>query len=172
LRQSLNGSASVALTRGTLAGINLAEALVAGKDQLGLNGAERRDSIRLTESTAYSDLKASVDLAQGKARSGDFVVKSALFTCKAEGDITLDAGQLAGRLSTTVAPGLKRSGAGELADLSGITIPMRLGGPWATATVTYSLGEASGGNLARLAKANMAKVAAASAVVSTTSAGK
>jgi len=172
LRRALNGSASLALTRGTLAGINLAEALVAGKDQLGLKGAERSDSIRLTESTAYTELKASIDLAQGKARSGDFVIKSALFTSKADGDITLDAGQLAGQFSTTVATGLRRSGAGELADLSGITIPMRVNGPWATATVTYSLGEASGGNLARLAKANMTRLAAASAVVGTTSAGK
>lgn len=172
LRRALNGSASLALTRGTLAGINLAEALVAGKDQLGLKGAERSDSIRLTESTAYTELKASIDLAQGKARSGDFVLKSALFTSKADGDMTLDAGQLAGRLSTTVAPGLRRGGAGELADLSGITIPMRVSGPWATATVTYSLGEASGGNLARLAKVNMTKVAAANAPVGTTSAGK
>lgn len=172
LRRALSGSASLALTRGTLAGINLGEALVAGKDQLGIKGAERSDSIRLADSTAYSELKGSIDLARGKARSSDFVVKSALITSKAEGDITLDAGQLVGKFSTTVAPGLRRSGAGELADLSGITIPMRVSGPWATATVTYSLGEASGGNLARLVKANMAKALAAGATASTAPAGK
>ena len=170
LRRSLNGSANLALSRGSLAGINLREALVAGKEQLGLKGAERSDNIRLAESTDYTELKASIDFAQGKASSSDFVLKSALFTSRAEGDITYDAGQLAGRLSTTVASGLRRSGAGELAELSGISIPMRLRGPWATATVIYSLGEASGGNLARLAKANMARTATAS--VATQAAGK
>jgi AsmA protein len=171
LRKSLNGSASLALTRGTLAGLNLTEALVAGKGQLGIQGAERSDSVRLTESTPYTELKASIDIVQGKAYSGDLLMKSPLFTSKGEAEIALETGQLTGQLSTTVASGLKRSSAGELAELSGISVPLRISGPWPTATVTYSLGEASGGNLARLVKANMSKVAA-SAADSSRTAGK
>jgi AsmA protein len=63
-----------------------------------------------------------------------------------------------------VAPGLRRANAGTLAELSGTSIPLRINGPWATAAVTYALGEASGGNAPRLAKANLARVAAASPV--------
>jgi AsmA protein len=138
---------------------------------LGIQGAERSDSVRLTESTPYTELKASIDIVQGKAYSGDLLMKSPLFTSKGEAEIALETGQLIGQLSTTVASGLKRSSAGELAELSGISVPLRISGPWPTATVTYSLGEASGGNLARLVKANMSKVAA-SAADSSRTAGK
>ncbi len=165
LRQSLTGTASLALTRGTLAGLDLPEALLAGKDQLGLSGAERRDSVRLTETTAYNELKASVTLAQGKARSEDLLFKSPLFTSKGEVDLDLDSLQVDAWLDTTVAPGLKRASAGELAELSGINIPMRINGPMNAATLSYSLGEASGGGLTRLARINQARVTAALTLV-------
>lgn len=171
LRQSLNGSASLALTRGTLAGVQLGEALLAGKDQLGLTGAARRDSVRRTESTTYNELKASVSVTQGKARSEDLLLKSPLFTSKGEVDLDLDGLQIDAWLDTTVAPGLKRANAGELAELSGINIPMRINGPLNAATLSYSLGEASGGGLPRLARINRARVAAALAPAAATTAG-
>lgn len=170
LRQSLTGTASLALTRGTLAGVQLGEALLAGKEQLGLAGAERRDSVRLTENTAYNELKASMTVAQGKARSEDLLLKSPLFTSKGEMDLDLGTWQIDAWLDTTVAPGLKRASAGELAELSGINIPMRINGQGSAATLSYSLGEASGGNLPRLARANQARVTAAAAPVPTASA--
>ncbi len=165
LRQSLTGTASLALTRGALAGVQLGEALLMGKGQLGLAGAERRDSVRLTESTAYNELRASLTVEQGRARSEDLLLKSSQFTSKGEFDLALDSGQLDGWLDTTVAPGLRRASAGELADLAGINIPMRVNGPWRTATLSYSLGEASGAGLPRLARINQTRVAAASAPV-------
>ncbi len=165
LRQSLTGTASLALTRGTLAGVQLGEALLAGKEQLGLSGAERRDSVRLTENTAYNELKASLSVEQGKARSEDLLLKSPLFTSKGEVDLALDTLQIDAWLDTTVAPGLKRASAGELAELSGINIPMRINGQGSAATLSYSLGEASGGNLPRLARTNQARVTAAAAPI-------
>lgn len=161
LRQSLTGTASLALTRGTLAGVRLGEALLAGKDQLGIAGAERRDSVRLTENTAYNELKASMTAVQGKARSEDLLLRSPLFTGKGEVDLDLDSLQLDGWLDATVAPGLRRTSAGELAELAGINIPMRINGPMNGATLSYSLGEASGGGLPRLARLNQARVTAA-----------
>ncbi|MDP3700317.1 MAG: AsmA family protein [Hylemonella sp.] len=171
LRQSLTGTASLALTRGTLAGVQLGEALLLGKEQLGLAGAERRDSVRLTEITPYNELRASLTVEQGKARSEDLLLKSPQFTSKGEFDLALDSGQVDGWLDTTVAPGLKRATAGELVELAGINIPMRVNGPWRTAALSYSLGEASGGNTPRLARINQARVAAALAPVTATTAG-
>ena len=161
LRQTLNGTASVALTRGSLAGLNLPEALLAGKDQLGLDGAVRGDSVRLTEGTPFNELKASIEVAQGQARSNDFVLKAAHYSSKGDGTYALDSGLLDAWLSVSVAPGLKRGSAGELAELSGISLPLQVSGPWATAALSYKLGEASGGTVARLAKANQVRVAAA-----------
>jgi AsmA protein len=158
MRKALSGNASLLLTRGTLAGLNLGEALVAGKDQLGIKDAERSATARPTENIAFTELKSSFEFSQGQARSSDFSLKSTNFTSKGEGQIALDTGQLSYQLNTTIAPNLRRSSAGELADLSGITIPMRVSGPAASAAITLNLGEASGGNLAKLAKANLAKV--------------
>lgn len=163
LRQSLSGTASLALTRGTLAGLDLADGLVLTKEQLGLEGAEHKDNVRLTESTPYAELRASWELAQGQARSVDLLLKSPTLACKGEATLALGSGQLEAKLSTLVTPGLKRAGAGELAELAGISIPLQISGPWATAGVRYELGAASGGNLARLAKANQTRVAAAAA---------
>lgn len=168
LRRSLSGTASLALTRGTLAGVDVPEALLTGKEQLGLSGAERRDSVRLTESTTYNELKASLTLAQGKARSEDLLLKSPLFTSKGELDLDLDSLQVDAWLDTTVAASLKRANAGELAELAGINVPMRINGPLNAASLNYSLGEASGGNLPRLAKINQARVTAALALVPAT----
>lgn len=164
LRQSLDGSASLALARGAVAGLDLADGLVMSKEQLGLEGAEHKDSVRLTESTPFGELKASWTLAQGQARSVDLLLKSPTLACKGEAELALGSGQLEARLSTLVTPGLKRASAGELAELAGISIPLQISGPWATAGVRYELGAASGGNLARLAKANQARVAAAAAL--------
>lgn len=163
LRQSLSGSASVTLTRGSVAGVNLTEALLASREQLGLEGVVRNDSVRLTESTPFNELRANIDFAQGQARSNDFMLKAANYSVKGDGTYALENGLLDAWFSTTVAPGLKRATAGDLAELAGISVPLQVSGPWATATLGYKLDEASGGNLVRLAKANQARVAAANA---------
>lgn len=154
LRKTLGGNISLALTRGSLAGINLSEALVAGKSQLGIAGSERSESAKFTEVTPFSELKATFDIAEGNARNSDFLLKSARFSSRGEGEIALQSGLLNYRLNTTVAPALKRASSGELAELRGISIPMRISGPPATASIAFDFGAASGGNLAKLLKAN------------------
>lgn len=160
LRASLGGTASLALSAGTLAGLDLPEALLAGKDQLGLPGALRRENLRPTEHTEYRELKASFTVDQGRARSEDLLLRTTHTTSRGELDLALDSAQVDGWLDTTVAPGLKRAVAGELAELAGITVPLRINGPWGTASVSYHLGEASGGRLPQLARLNLARQSA------------
>lgn len=157
LRKSLNGNVSLALGRGSLAGINLTEALVAGKSQLGIADSERNETAKFTESTAYAELKSTFEINEGNARNSDFLMKSPLFVSKGEGDIALETGQLNYHLSTTLATNLKRSSNGELAELRGINIPMRITGPYATPAVIIDFGAASGGNLAKLLNASAPK---------------
>ena len=157
MRKTLSGNISVKLARGSLAGINLTQALLAGKSQLGMKDEERTDPAKFAETTAFSEFKSSFDISEGKASNSDFLMKSPLFTCKGEGESTLESGQLNYRFSTTVAPGLKRSSNGELAELKGINIPMRVTGPYATPSFIIDFGNASGGNMTKLAKVNIAK---------------
>jgi AsmA protein len=149
LRKSLEGNVSLAVGRGSLAGINLAETLLAGKSQLEKKDGEQNNLAKFTETTAFSELKSSFDISEGKAGNSDFLMKSALFSSKGEGDITLESGQLNFHLNTTVAPNLKRGSNGELAELKGISIPMRITGPYATPSIILDFANASGGKLAK-----------------------
>ena len=144
LRKTLNGNASLALAHGSLAGINISEALIAGKSQLGIKDAEKTEPAKFTELTPYSELKATFDITEGNALSRDFLMKSPIFISKGEGDIKLESGQLNFRLNTSVNASLKRSSNGEIAELKGINIPMRITGPYATPSVTLDFANASG----------------------------
>lgn len=159
LRKTLGGTVTLALTRGSIGGINLPVALVEGKNLLGMKDAERIHSAKFTELTEFSELKTNFDINNGVARSSEFILKSPLLISKGEGEITLDKGNLEYRLNTTVSPGLKRQGIGALADMKGISVPTRVSGPYATPSFTLDFGSASGGNSARLIKTNIAQTA-------------
>lgn len=164
LRKTLNGNINLALGHGSLSGINLTEALLAGRSQLGMKDGERTGPAKFTETTPFSELKSTFDINEGNARNSDFLMKSPLFTSKGEGDIALETGQLNYRLNITVAANLKRSSNGELAELKGINIPMRVTGPYATPTISVSFGNASGGNMAMLAKKSLVKTTTAAKI--------
>jgi AsmA protein len=163
MRKTLNGSASLAVGRGTVAGINLTEVLLAGKNQLGEKDAEHTEAAKFTERTAFTELKSTFDITEGKASTSDLLLKSPLFTSKGEGEITLDSGQLNYRLNTTVAANLKRSSNGEIAELKGVNIPMRITGPYTTPSIILNFANASGMKTKRLPKANTVKTASPAA---------
>lgn len=160
LRKTINGNVSLALARGSLAGIHLAEALVAGKNQLGMTGGERTEPANFTASTPFSELKCTFEIIDGNVHSRDFLMRSPLFVGKGEGDIDLASGQLNYRLNAAISPNLKRSRHGTLAELAGINIPLRISGHYAAPLITLDFGTASGGNMAKPVLANKARTAA------------
>lgn len=166
LRKTLGGNASLALARGSLAGINLTEALLAGKSQMGMKDGERSETAKFAETTSFSELKSTFAITDGKVRTSDLMMKSPLFSSKGEGEISLDSGQLNFNLNTTIAANLKRASNGELAELKGISTPVRVNGTYAAPVVILDFGAASGGNLAKLLKANMAATTSPAPVVS------
>ena len=153
LRKSMTGRIAWAVGRGSLAGINLAKTLLANKLQLGEAEAVKTEAAKFTETLDFTELKSTFDINEGNIHSRDFLLKSPLFSSAGEGDILLDSGQISYRLNTTLANNLKRSVDGELAELKGITIPMRVTGPYLTPLIIMELGNASGGNLAKLIQA-------------------
>jgi AsmA protein len=159
VRKTLNGSVNLALGRGSLAGINLADALVAGKDQLGVKDSERTEAAKFTEVTAFTELKSSFDISEGKMHNSDFLLKSPLLSSKGEGEIALDSGQLNYHLTTSVAPNLRRSSNGELAELKGVSVPLRITGTIATPSVSMEFGNASGMKIPKQAKVSPVKSA-------------
>ena len=144
LRKTLSGNASLALGRGSLAGINTASALVAGKSQIGVKNSESMEAAKFSDKTEFTELKFSFDIGDGKARNSDMLLRSPLLTSRGDGEIALDSGQLNFHFNTTVASNLKRANNGELAELKGLSIPMRINGPYASPSIVMEFGNASG----------------------------
>jgi len=163
LRKSLNGSISITLNRGAVSGINLTESLLAGKDQLGTKDSEKTEVAKFTASTPFSEFKLTHDIAEGKAGSSDFLMKSPLFSIKGEGETMLETGLLNYRFNTIVAANLKRSNNGEIAELRGITIPMNITGHYTAPNIKLNFGNASGIKESRPAKNTPTKPAPTSA---------
>ena len=91
-------------------------------------------------------------------------MRTSTLNCKGEATYNVESGQLEAELSAQVLPGLRRATSGELADLAGISVPLQISGPWATAEVRLRLGEASGTALAALQKTRQARATPGTAV--------
>jgi len=169
LRKSLNGSVSLALSRGALSGIDWRTALISGKDDLGTKSEARVHETRLSESTDYSELKAVFNIKNGSAHGNSFDMRSPLFRIAGEGDLALDSGRIDYQLAAKVSSTLKRRSAGELAELRGVTVPVRVSGPWATPAIALDFAAASGDIVTkRIAAKAAAEQAAAKAAAKAT----
>lgn len=161
LRKSLNGSVSLALARGALAGINLRPALLEGKNDLGNPGEARTHVANFAEKTEFAELKAAFNIKEGKLSATGFEMKSPLIRTAGEGDIAPESGNISYRLNATVAPAANRRTAGELAELRGVTVPIRVSGPYDTPSIAFDFAAASGDIVARRAAAKAAAEQAA-----------
>ena len=170
LRRSLSGNVSLVLAQGTLAGINLRSALIEGKSDLGTKNAERVHPANFAEKTQFSELKANFNFRDGKASGTGFEMKSPLIRTAGEGEIEIDSGNFDYRLNATISSAINRRTAGELIDFKGVTVPIRVSGPYAAPNIAFDFAAASGGNVARLVAANAAKEAAAKTAAETASA--
>ncbi|MDH4234294.1 MAG: AsmA family protein [Gallionella sp.] len=164
LRKSLNGSVSLALAHGSLAGIDLRSALLGGKNELGNPGDARTHLANFTEKTEFSELKAAFNIKDGSPSANSLEMKSQLMRTAGDGEIALDSGNINYRLNATVASALNRRTAGELADLKGVTVPVGVSGPWATPTISLDFATASGDLVAKRIAAKAAAEQAAAKV--------
>ncbi|MEO8343951.1 MAG: AsmA family protein [Gallionella sp.] len=161
LRKSLNGSASLALARGSLAGIDMRAALIEGKDDLGVKSEARVHEAKPGEKTDFSDLKVTLDIKDGVSHGNSFAMRTPLFRVAGDGDVALDTGNIKYQLAATVSAALKRRSAGELAELKGVTVPVRVSGHWAAPSIALDFAAASGGIVTKQIAARIAAEQAA-----------
>jgi len=174
LRKALSGSASLALAHGSLAGINLRTALIEGRSELGTRSAARIHPAKFTANTPFSELRATFNFKGGKVEGTGFEMKSPSIRAAGGGEFDLDSGKMDYRFSATVSSAINRRTGGELFELKGITIPVRVSGAYATPDISLDFAAASGGNVARLvaAHAAMAEAEAAATAAATVPAPK
>lgn len=130
MKKNLNGSANVNLRDGAIKGINIASSLRSAQAQLGLQGGSKTQAASSTEKTDFSELKASFTIRNGVAHNEDLAVKSPLLRLGGNGDINIGAGSMDYLAKATVVGSLEGQGGKEFTQLKGVTVPLRIAGPF------------------------------------------
>lgn len=128
LTRALEGSVAVRLRDGAIKGINLAQKL---RDAQSLVGkGPQGGAMSGTEKTDFSELAASATIAGGVARSDDLELKSPLLRVGGAGQADLGARRLDYTARVSVVGTLTGQDGKQLTALRGVTVPVRLDGPF------------------------------------------
>lgn len=133
IRKSLNGTARLELRDGAVHGVNVAQAIRKARTKIGeLRGqaAPETGTASTVEKTDFSELSGSFRIANGVARNDDLSAKSPLIRIAGAGNIDLGAERLDYLAKVTVVSTLQGQGGPELESLKGLTVPVRLTGPF------------------------------------------
>jgi AsmA protein len=129
LKKSLAGTARVALADGAVKGINIGQKLREVRGML-KGGKDVGVASDATQKTDFSELSASFRIADGVARNDDLAAKSPLLRLAGAGDIDIGNERLDYLLKTSVVATSKGQDGRDLDSLKGLTIPVRLTGPF------------------------------------------
>lgn len=133
LTKNLNGKGEVDLKDGSIRGINIARVIRnarANLQQLTGNAAEQTGVGDTAERTDFSELHASFTINNGVLRNNDLSAKSPLLRIGGEGTVDLVEERLNYLVKATVVSTLKGQGGAGLEALKGVTVPVRLTGPF------------------------------------------
>jgi AsmA protein len=128
LTSTLSGDASIALKDGSVKGINLAQSMRNAGDLLSLK-RNRETAALSTEKTDFTDLTASFVIDKGKARNNDLSLRSPFIRLNGKGDIDMVEGGLDYLANVTLVATSSGQEGKNIADISGITVPVRIVGP-------------------------------------------
>ena len=128
MKKALAGNARVQLKDGAIKGINLAEVFRKAKTALG--SQEARAQANQVEKTDFSELNATFKIQNGVAHNEDLDVKSPLFRISGAGNVDIGNSTIDYTAKATVVATTKGQGGEDLAQLSGLTVPVRLVGPF------------------------------------------
>lgn len=129
LKSALDGTARLQLRDGAVRGYNLAKALRQFKAALSMQ-QDAVSQARQAEKTDFSEMSASFQFNNGIGTSRDLDLKSPFLRVGGEGSVNLPASTLDYTVRASVINTSKGQGGAELAALDGVTVPVRLQGPF------------------------------------------
>ena len=129
MKKALGGSARVALRDGAVKGFNLTEALRKTKAAFGSKSAQQQPS-DASQRTDFSEMTASFAIKNGIARNDDLDIKAPLVRVGGAGDIDIGSSKLDYLAKATVVATSKGQGGADLDHLAGLTVPVKLSGPF------------------------------------------
>ena len=143
MKKALSGTASVILKDGAIKGINLAQTLRELKGKLGAASGKREDATQQAKAgdkTDFSELSASLKIANGVAHNEDLAMKSPFLRLSGTGDIDIGGGQMNYVAKASVVASSTGQGGQGLDQLKGITVPVRVTGPFDKLSYKLELG--------------------------------
>lgn len=135
MKRAINGNFSLNLVDGAIKGINVAKKL---RDAQGMLGKAKTQSANQTKKTDFSELKASFKVKNGVAHNNDLSMKSPLLRLTGKGDINIGQNSMDYIARATLAKTLK--GQGGQNNVGGITVPVRVSGPFSDLKYTLDFG--------------------------------
>jgi AsmA protein len=128
MKRSLGGTAKVELRDGAIKGIDIAAILQKGRSLLGQQQAQAQAS---AERTDFSSMTASFNIKNGVAHNDDLDVKAPVFRMSGQGNIDIGNSSLDYTTKASLVATTKGQGGAGADQLSGLTVPVRLSGPFA-----------------------------------------
>ncbi len=122
------------LRDGAVRGINIAQTVREAKAKIGeLRGkpVAQTGTASTDQKTDFSELSGSFRIREGVAHNDDLLLKSPLLRATGAGDINLGMERVDYLVKTTIVSTLQGQGGPELQALKGVTVPVRLAGPFA-----------------------------------------
>lgn len=141
LRKALDGTASLKLRDGAIRGINLAKGLREAKAKLGVGGGASVQQVTATEKTDFSALSASFRIDDGVARNSDLSASSPFLRLAGSGSIDLGESTMDYIARVTLAATSKGQDGKSVAELKGLTVPVRIYGPFASLDYKIEFGD-------------------------------
>lgn len=138
LKQALAGNASVNLVNGAIRGINIAKKLREAQAMFGKGGTPQTQAANKDEKTDFSELKASFKIHNGVAHNDDLSLLSPLLRVTGSGDIDIGHDSLNYVTKAKLVGSLQ--GQGGQNNLSGLTVPVKLSGPYSNLKYTLDFG--------------------------------
>jgi AsmA protein len=143
MKKALGGTASLSLKDGAIKGINLAQSLRDLKGKLGAASGKREDSTQQAKAgdkTDFSELTASLKIANGVAHNEDLAMKSPFLRLAGAGDIDIGGGQMNYLAKASVVANATGQGGAGLEQLKGLTVPVRVTGPFESLSYKIEFG--------------------------------
>lgn len=141
-KKALNGTAALKLKDGALKGIDLAQSLRNAKSMFSGGARESEQAATGGEKTDFSEMSASFVVRNGVARNQDLLAKSPFLRLTGEGEINLVESSLNYLAKAAVVATSSGQEGKDLADLKGLTIPVRVSGPFAALKYKLEFGSA------------------------------
>lgn len=139
LKKALGGEASFRFTDGAIIGVNIAKVIRDGSARL--EGKSVSNSAA-SEKTDFSQLSGTAKINKGVINNKDFTMKSPLLRVNGDGKVNLPGENVNYLVKASVVGSLQGQGGQDLSKLQGLTIPIRIKGPFDDLSYTPDLSEA------------------------------